>query len=75
MKTVHGVIHGRSIELESDLGLSDGQPVEVVVTPLTPAAGWGEGVRRSAGRWSGAAGIDEAMEEIARDRKRERRPQ
>ena len=76
MKTIYGVVRGRSITLEQETGLADGQAVEVVVTPLQPAsAEWGEGIRRSAGGWAGVPGIDEAMEEIARARKLERRPQ
>jgi hypothetical protein len=30
-KTVHGVIHGKTIELDEDLGVSEGQSVEVQV--------------------------------------------
>ena len=76
MKTLHGVVRGRSIVLEEETGLADGQAVEVVVKPLQPAPGeWGEGIRRSAGCLADFPEIDAVMEEIARDRKRERRPQ
>ena len=34
-KAVHGVVHGRTIELAEDLGIDDGQAVEVYVRPLT----------------------------------------
>ena len=33
-KTVHGVVHGRTIELDEDLGVSEGQEVEVQVTVI-----------------------------------------
>ena len=31
MKTIHGKVHGRTIELDQDLGIADGQEVEVQV--------------------------------------------
>ena len=34
-KTVHGIVHGRTIELAEDLGVVDGQAVEVYVRPIT----------------------------------------
>jgi len=48
-----GVVNGKTIELDHDLGLPDGQPVTVTVT-VQPANGSqalapGEGLRRSAG--------------------------
>jgi len=48
-RIIHGVVHGRTIELAEDPGVADGQQVEVVVKPLAPAKPWGEGIRRSAG--------------------------
>jgi hypothetical protein len=33
-KTLHGKVHGRTIELDEDLGVVDGQEVEVQVTVL-----------------------------------------
>jgi len=32
-KTLHGKVHGRTIQLEQDLGVVDGQEVEVHVSP------------------------------------------
>jgi hypothetical protein len=37
-KTVHGRAHGRTIELEEDLGMPDGQEVEVQVKAVPPPA-------------------------------------
>jgi hypothetical protein len=56
-----GVVHGKTIELDDETGLPDGQSVSVTVQPvqetrLPP----GEGIRRSAGAW--ADDIDELDE-------------
>ena len=34
-KTVHGVVHGKMIELREDLGVAEGQEVELQVKPLS----------------------------------------
>lgn len=67
-RTVQGVIHGRSIELDTDLGIADGQRVEVVVTPAPSRRPWGEGILRSAGVAADVPGFDEAFEQIQRER-------
>lgn len=36
-KTMHGTAHGKTIELDEDLGVPDGQEVEVRVTVLAAA--------------------------------------
>ena len=69
---VHGTIHGKVIELDQDLGLADGSPVEVFVK-IAPCGGkWGDGIRRSAGAmapfWTQED--DQILEEIYQDRKR-----
>ncbi len=35
-KILHGIVHGRFIEVVEDLGLSDGQAVELIVTADPP---------------------------------------
>ncbi len=75
IKILHGKAHGRTIELEEDLGLSEGQEVEVQVKPLPQAKKWGEGILRSAGGWADYPELDAIFEEIYRARKMERRPQ
>jgi hypothetical protein len=38
-KTLHGKVHGKTIELDEDLGVAEGQEVEVqvkIVQPATP---------------------------------------
>lgn len=71
-KVVQGVVRGRMIEFEKDVGIPDGQKVEVaIVLPLAARAAevWGEGLRRCAGALAGIPGLDEDMETILRARK------
>jgi hypothetical protein len=74
-KIVHGTVHGKTIELNEDLGVAEGQAVEVQVKIVQPTAKWGEGIRRSAGGWVDHPEMDAIMEKIQQDRKLERRPQ
>ncbi len=37
-RVVHGVVHGKTIEVSEDLGMLDGQAVELIVT-ASPASG------------------------------------
>jgi hypothetical protein len=68
-----GIVHGRTIELEQEPGLPDGQQVSVVVQPLEPPEKQlppGEGIRRSAGGWADdPQGLDEYLEWNRRQRK------
>jgi hypothetical protein len=67
-RQVQGVIHGKTIELDGDLGIADGQRVFVQVrVAATPRALW-EGILRSAGIAAAAPGFDEAFDQIQRDR-------
>ena len=68
VKQVQGVIHGKTIELDQDLGMADGQRVNVEVQVDSPACPWGEGIRRSAGIAADVRGFDEAFEQVQRDR-------
>ncbi|MBS0260314.1 MAG: hypothetical protein JSS02_00030 [Planctomycetes bacterium] len=74
-KTLHGTVHGRTIELNEDLGVAEGQQVEIQVKLIPPARKWGEGIIRSAGGWVEHPEMDAIMENIHRDRKLERRSQ
>ena len=40
-KTLHGKVHGKTIELEEDLGVAEGQEVEVQVKIVQPTRKWG----------------------------------
>ena len=66
---IHGVVHGKTIELKESPGVPDGQEVEVVVRAIDPGRPWGEGILRSAGAATDVLGFDEAFAEIQRDRK------
>lgn len=67
---IRGVVHGRVIELEQELGLPEGQAVIVTVQPALPP---GEGIRQSAGSWSDNPREVEAwLAEMRRSRRAER---
>jgi hypothetical protein len=71
-KIMHGVVHGRTIELDQEVGVPDGQKVEVAIQLASTEAGegpWGEGLRRCAGALAGIPGLDEDMDLILRERK------
>jgi hypothetical protein len=74
---LRGVVHGKTIELEQEPGLPDGQAVTVVVQPLDAGGARlppGEGIRRSAGAWADeAAELDEYLEWNRQQRKVGRR--
>lgn len=74
-RTLHGKVHGKMIELDEDLGVAQGQEVEVLVTIIEPAQQWGDGIRRSAGAWANHPELDAVMQKIHEQRKLERRPQ
>jgi hypothetical protein len=46
LKTVQGIVHGKTIELTQDLGMADGQQVEVLVKTISSKEPWGDGLRR-----------------------------
>ena len=70
-RTLRGVIHGRTVELSEDLGVADGQQVEITISTVVSPKPWGEGLRRRAGAyaadWTGED--DRIMEEIHWERK------
>jgi hypothetical protein len=75
-KTLHGKVHGRTIELDEDPGVAEGQEVEVQVRVLPKAGGKpGEGLLRTEGALADDTEWDAIMEEIYQARKRERRSQ
>lgn len=50
-KVLHGVVHGRTIELDSETGLQDGRKVEVILRAkelLGPPPGWKPGSTETA---------------------------
>jgi hypothetical protein len=74
-RTVHGVIHGRTIELAEDLGIAEGQQVEITVKAVAPTKQWGEGLRRCSGalatEWTEED--DRILAEIYEERRRDTR--
>jgi hypothetical protein len=65
-----GVAHGKTIELERELGFPDGQPVAVTVHRLLPP---GEGLRDSAGAWADAGeALDSWLLAMQRSRSEDR---
>ena len=74
-RIIHGKVHGKTIELDEDLGLAAGQEVEVQITPVPATKVWGEGIRRSAGGWADYPELDAVLEQLYQERKRERRAQ
>ena len=67
---LNGVINGRRIDLEQELGLPDGQEIKVTVQPVLPP---GEGIRQSAGAWADAGEeLDAWLEEMQRSRQQHR---
>jgi hypothetical protein len=69
-----GVVHGKTIELEQEPALQDGQSVVVTLQPvdekrLPP----GEGIRRSSGAWADdPEGLDQYLEQLRQDRAQDR---
>ena len=70
-----GVVHGRIIELDEEVGLPDGQAVSVSVQPVGRQLAPGEGIRRSAGAWADdAEELDKYLEWNRQQRKTSRPP-
>jgi hypothetical protein len=74
-RTVQGRVHGKTIELDEDLGVPDGQKVEIQVkVKAEPTARKpGEGLLRTEGALADDTEWDGIMEEIYQARKRDRR--
>lgn len=58
-ESIRGVIHGKIIQLDTEIGLPDGQEVTVSVRPLAQEHELGSGIRQSAGAWA-----DDNLEEL-----------
>ncbi len=83
VKTVQGTVHGRTIELDEELGVAEGQVVEVQVKVVVsrkrlpgPPPGWRAGSTTTAGGLLADSWTDEddrILESIQQDRKRSSR--
>jgi hypothetical protein len=74
-KTTVGKIRGQTIELAEDLGLADGQDVEVRISTIASKGKPGDGILRTAGALADDPYWDSIMEEIHHQRKLDRRSQ
>jgi hypothetical protein len=75
MKILHGKVRGRTIEINDDLGIIDGQEVEIHLRLLPNVAEKpGEGFLRTEGALADDTEWDAIMDEIHESRKVERRP-
>ncbi|MGP0070199.1 MAG: hypothetical protein ACLQGP_42195 [Isosphaeraceae bacterium] len=68
-KTMHGKVHGKTIELDEDPGVAEGQEVEVQLRIIPSARKWGEGILRTAGALADDPEWDTIMEQIYQERK------
>ena len=77
IKVIHGVVRGRTIALEEDLGFAEGQAVELTIRTVAPIADRqpGDGFLRTEGALADDTEWDGIMEEIYRARKHDPRPQ
>jgi hypothetical protein len=75
IKTVHGTVHGKIIELDEDPGVAEGQQVEIILKTVPAQTAWGEALRRSAGGLAAdwTAEDERILEGIHQDRKRDSR--
>lgn len=82
-RTLYGKVHGKTIELEEDLGVAEGQEVEIQVKIMNPRKklpgpppGWQPGATSSTAGLLADSWTDEddrVLQEIYMDRKRETR--
>jgi hypothetical protein len=78
-KVLRGVVHGKTIELESETGLEDGRKVEVTLRAKQlpgPPPGWQLGNRETAAGMMAACWTEEddrILEEIYQERKKDAR--
>ena len=74
--TLHGKVHGRTIELDEDPGVAEGQEVEVQMKVISRInAKPGDGFLRTEGALADDTEWDGIVEEIQKGGKIERRPQ
>jgi hypothetical protein len=75
VKTVSGIIHGKTIELNEMPELADGSAVEIVIRPARPHRLPGQGFARTEGALADDAEWDAIMDEVQQARRHERNTQ
>ena len=73
IKTMHGKVRGRTIELDEDLGVAEGQEVEIQVRVIPSTETAGDGFLRTEGALADDEEWDAIMAEIHQARQLERR--
>lgn len=78
IRRVHGIVHGKTIEIEEELGLPDGDKVSIVIENSQSSLDkWGEGLKRCAGalvdEWTEED--DKILDDIYRSRRSDSRPE
>jgi len=73
--TIHGRVHGKTIELTEELGIPEGQEVEITVRIVSSikTRRTGEGLLRTEGALADDPYWDAIMEEIHQERKSDSR--
>lgn len=70
VNVIRGVVRGKTIEVEDDLNLPDGQQVAITVQPLLSPE---EAIRQSFGGWADdAEELDAFLKTLRRDREQDR---
>ena len=74
-RTLRGVVHGRTVELTEDLGVPDGEEVEITIKAVPTPEPWGEGLRRCAGAFAAdwTDEDDRILDAIHQERKQDTR--
>jgi hypothetical protein len=78
IRRVHGTVYGKTIEIDEDLGLSDGDKVSITIESSQSIQDkWGEGLRRCAGALADDWTEEDAkiLKEIYRSRHSDSRPE
>lgn len=70
---LHGKARGKTIELTEDLGLIDGEEIEIQITTKGKSHPLGEGLLRTEGALANDPEWDQIMNDIYQDRKRDTR--
>ena len=68
-QTIRGVIHGRTIELLTDVDIADGQEVEMTIRPVAEPDARIAAILRTAGSMADNPEFDRAMDEVQRFRR------